>query len=290
MPIIITDIDGTLIDGDGPVVRVIDYVKTEAGETGEIMVLTNRPESDRRKTEQDLRATGLEYDALIMNPGSDPAPKFKADVVKSMMDEGQEVEEFIDNDAANRAAVAALGVEVTDPAEIGTSEDDDETETAKAGIDRFPKIKTTMSKITPEAENIELRAAAKALAAERDDLRASFEKLTSGSSEELAKAQATIVEKEKYIISLTDKLAAAESLAAAHEAKVKELEASKESAAKIAAKMVGVSGVAPLAVSPAHTAETSPTGAEVVAQYLAMAPGPERLAFFNRNKGLILSN
>ena len=166
MPRIITDIDGTLIDKDGQTIqKVVDYIKAEAEE---VVVLTNRPESDRAKTVADLKATGLEYAQLIMNKDGTPAPEFKAATVKAMLDAGVEVDEFIDNDQANRDAVEALGVEVCDPAEIVAGMEDTEEDPMEEAMafDRTAKIKNAMSKLTPEAEVTELRTVAVALTAE----------------------------------------------------------------------------------------------------------------------------
>jgi phosphoglycolate phosphatase-like HAD superfamily hydrolase len=102
MPRIVTDIDGTIIDAGKPVQRVLDYIKAEAEE---VVVLTNRPESDREKTVADLKATGLTYSELIMNKDGTPAPEFKAAAVKAMLDDGVEVDPR-NIEAAARAAAA----------------------------------------------------------------------------------------------------------------------------------------------------------------------------------------
>ena len=108
MPRIFTDIDDTILKDGQPVERVIDYIDETAEE---VVVLTNRPESDREKTVADLAATGLEYQELIMNDGTEEAPAFKARIIKERLDAGEAVDLFIDNRADNREAVAALGVE-----------------------------------------------------------------------------------------------------------------------------------------------------------------------------------
>ena len=56
--IIITDIDGTILDAGPPVQRVIDYIKAEELP---VVILTARAESERDSTIEDLKATGLDY-------------------------------------------------------------------------------------------------------------------------------------------------------------------------------------------------------------------------------------
>jgi ribonucleotide monophosphatase NagD (HAD superfamily) len=115
MPRIFTDIDDTILKDGQPVQRVIDYID-ENGE--EVVVLTNRAESEREKTMADLEAIGFEYDALIMNDSGAEAPAFKAGVIQAELDAGRPVDLFIDNRQDTRDAVSALGVEVMDPAAI----------------------------------------------------------------------------------------------------------------------------------------------------------------------------
>ena len=88
-----------------------------------------------------------------------------------------------------------------------------------------------MSKLTPEAELSELRTVALALTTERDDLRATVEKLTVGAADELTAAQAAVVAKDARIGELTAEVSAlAEKVAA--------LELTHVSAAKQAAEIV----------------------------------------------------
>ena len=48
----------------------------------------------------------IDYDELIMNDTGAPAPEFKAGVIKGYLDNGERVDLFIDNDAANRRAAS----------------------------------------------------------------------------------------------------------------------------------------------------------------------------------------
>jgi chromosome segregation ATPase len=288
MPRIVTDIDGTLIDKDGQTMTpVVDYIKAEAEE---VVVLTNRPESDREKTVADLKATGLEYAELIMNKDGNPAPEFKAAAVKAMLDADIEVDEFIDNDAANRDAVEALGVDVCDPAEIMAGEEDVEEETMEeaAAFDQSAKIKNAMSKLTPEAELTDLRTVALALTAERDDLRATVEKLTVGAADELASAKADISAKDSRIAELTAELDQFKAATDAANAKVEAVEKTAVSAAKQAADIVASTGIDPVAVNPTAPI-VSKEAVDHVATFLALPVGTkERTDYWKANQHQIV--
>lgn len=288
MPRIVTDIDGTLIDKDGQTMTaVVDYIKAEAEE---VVVLTNRPESDREKTVADLKATGLEYAELIMNKDGNPAPEFKAAAIKAMLDADIEVDEFIDNDAANRDAVEALGVDVCDPAEIMAGEEDVEEETMEeaAAFDQSAKIKNAMSKLTPEAELTDLRTVALALTAERDDLRATVEKLTVGAADELASAKADISAKDSRIAELTAELEQFKAATDAANAKVEAVEKTAVSAAKQAADIVASTGIDPVAVNPTAPI-VSKEAVDHVATFLALPVGTkERTDYWKANQHQIV--
>jgi ribonucleotide monophosphatase NagD (HAD superfamily) len=288
MPRIVTDIDGTLIDKDGQTMTpVVDYIKAEAEE---VVVLTNRPESAREKTVADLKATGLSYAQLIMNKDGTPAPEFKAATIKAMLDAGVEVDEFIDNDQANRDAVEALGVEVCDPAEIMAGMEDVEEDPMEepAAFDHLSKFKNIMSKLTPEAEVTELRTVALALTAERDDLRATVEKLTVGAADELASAKADISAKDSRIAELTAELDQFKAVADAANAKVKAVEKTAVSAAKQAADIVASTGIDPVAVNPTAPI-VSKEAVDHVATFLALPVGTkERTDYWKANQHQIV--
>ncbi len=65
--VIIVDIDNTIIrNGIYPIKKMIDYVN-ELSKTNKIYVITGRPESDRKDTEETLKKAGLKYNRLMMN-------------------------------------------------------------------------------------------------------------------------------------------------------------------------------------------------------------------------------
>jgi len=147
--------------------------------------------------------------------------------------------------------------------------------------------KSDMSKITPEAEVAELRTVALALTAERDDLRATVEKLTVGAADELAAAKADASAKEAKVNELTASLEAAASEVATLKALIADLEASKVSASKQAADIVASTGTEPAKMEQ-PTAAPAKSVEEIRAEYAAMAPSAARIAFLNANRSAIL--
>jgi ribonucleotide monophosphatase NagD (HAD superfamily) len=248
--IVITDIDGTIIDDAGqPIEPVIEFL--DAYEAP-IVVVTNRPESERAKTLEDLKLADIDPLRLYMNKDGSPAPEFKRGVVKELMDEGFDPTAFVDNSKENRDAVAELGVQVIDPAEIVNS--------AASGED--------MSKTTPEALASKLNADLVALTAERDTLTA---------------AASTVAAE---LTGLKDGLASMTAERDALALKVKELEAASLSASAKAAEMVAEKAAAtvqaPLKITPAEqTAKLC--GKDLVSAYLALN-GAEQAKFFEANK------
>jgi len=274
--ITITDIDGTILDAGQPVQRVIDYIKAEGYP---VVILTNRPESDRANTTEDLKATGLDYIRLIMNGGKTPAPEFKAGEVKKLLDEGFEVDDFIDNDPANRAAVAALGVYVLDPDEITDESEDEEDENMPmngTAVDRLSKIKMTIEDKLSTADLL-----AQALTAERDDLRATVEKLTVGAADELTAIKADLVTKEASLSAISVSLEKAVAERDAFAAKIAELESTKVSASKEAAKIAASVGVEPTAIIPGS--DNVATKVDALAVFNSLTDPVAKADYFAKN-------
>ena len=285
MPRFITDIDGTILDSSGQAIdRVVDFIEENAEE---VIVLTNRPESERADTEAALDAILFEYDSLIMNGTGKPAAEFKAAEVKKLLDAGNRVDLFIDNDPDNRDSVRALGVEVMDPADIAepsdASEQEDDALEGPGAVDRFPKIKMTLEEQLNTAEML-----AQALTAERDDLRATVEKLTVGSADELAAAKADASAKEAKVNELAIALEAAAKETEALKAKVAELEAGKVSASKEAAKIAASVGVEPTAIVPGSDNVTAKR--DILAEFEAITDPKAKNDFFKANAQAIYAS
>jgi septal ring factor EnvC (AmiA/AmiB activator) len=145
-----------------------------------------------------------------------------------------------------------------------------------------------MSKITPEAEVLELRTVATALTAERDDLRATVEKLTVGAADELTAVKADVVTKEARISELSAALEASASEVTTLKALIADMEASKVTASKQAADIVASTGVEPAKMEQPSAQAPAKTVEEIRAEYAAMPPSASRIAFLNANRSAIL--
>jgi len=288
MPRIFTDIDDTILKDGQPVERVIDYIDETAEE---VVILTNRPESDREKTVADLAATGLEYQELIMNDGSEEAPVFKARVIKERLDKGERVDLFIDNRADSREAVAALGVEVMAPEDVPEVVEEEEEVEDEVEEEVAPEAKVANSrkiKMTIEEQLVKAAASLAGLTAERDDLRATVEKLTVGASSEAEALKVEAAAKDAKLAELTAALEASAKEASELKAKVEELEAGKASASKEAAKIVASFGTEPVEL-PKGDSPVKMSNADIKAAYLALPAGQARIAFFNAHKAALIS-
>jgi hydroxymethylpyrimidine pyrophosphatase-like HAD family hydrolase len=110
----IVDIDDTLLrNGTQPIRRVIDYVNALPGS---IIIVTGRPNSTRSETVKALRAAGVKYSRLIMNPYSTrESNKHKGEVARRLK---STVNLAIDNDEGARAAYRREGIETKNPAAL----------------------------------------------------------------------------------------------------------------------------------------------------------------------------
>jgi len=113
---IICDIDDTLLrNGTQPIRHVIDYLDSLPGEK---VIVTGRPDSQRNNTVKALRAAGVKYSRLLMNPyGTRDSNKWKAEAAKHL----RTATLAIDNDSGARAAYANEGIPTKDPATISKS-------------------------------------------------------------------------------------------------------------------------------------------------------------------------
>ena len=281
MPRIFSDIDGTVLREGKVVEAVVEFLREEAEE---VVFLTNRPEADRDKTERDLEAVGLEYERLIMNPGDEEAPTFKARVIKEeYLDKGLRADALVDDREDTRAAVERLGVRTLSPDEVEAYMAEEEAEDAD---EEQAKVAASRKFMTPEDIIETLKTDAVALIAERDDLRASVEKLTVNAGVELEAAKVEAAAHAAKASELTTALEASDKLVAELTAKVAALEASAISASAEAAKIAASVGVEPVEQTPADAPVK--TADDIRAEFLAMPFGKARTAFFNQHRATIL--
>ena len=291
MPRIFTDIDDTILKDGQPVEKVVRFIDETAEE---VVVLTNRPESDREKTVADLEAIGFEYNGLIMNDSGEEAPAFKSKVIKAELDAGRPVDLFIDNRSDTREAVAALGVEVMAPEDVPEVVDEEEEVEDEVEEEVAPSAKAVAVanfrrvNMTIEEQLVQAAASLAGLTAERDDLRATVEKLTVGASSEAEALKVEAASKDVKLAELTAALEASAKEASELKAKVDELEAGKATASKEAAKIVASFGTEPVEL-PKGDSPAKMSNADIKAAYLALPAGQARIAFFNAHKAALIS-
>lgn len=133
-------------------------------------------------------------------------------------------------------------------------------------------------------------AAAEALVAsataERDDLRATVEKLTVGSADAAEALKVEAAAKDAKLAELEGLLAASAKQVEELTAKVAELSAVQVSASAEAAAIVAKVGVAAVDL-PQGDSPVRASDKEIAEQYAAMPAGPERLAFLKKNRAAI---
>jgi ribonucleotide monophosphatase NagD (HAD superfamily) len=111
---VIVDIDQTLLYGTSGIKKVIDYVNSLAA-TKKIVIVTGRPESQRKATETALSNNGVKYNQLIMNPGSTATSiKYKTETAKALLKIGS-VYLAIDDNVNARQAYQSLGIRAVNP-------------------------------------------------------------------------------------------------------------------------------------------------------------------------------
>lgn len=142
-------------------------------------------------------------------------------------------------------------------------------------------------KMTLEEQLAKIEAEAAAVLAERDDLRATVEKLTVGAAAELEALKVEAAAKDGRINELTAALEASDKIVAELSAKVAEQDAAKVSASAEAAKIAASVGVNPVEVSPADVA-VSAKEVDHLAVFLAMPQGAERTKYFNENRAALI--
>jgi len=142
--------------------------------------------------------------------------------------------------------------------------------------------------MTIEEQLLEATAAISGVTAERDDLRATVEKLTVGAASELEALKVSVSEKDAKVAELVAALEVAAKEVEGLKQMVASLEASKVSASKEAAKIVASVGVAPVEISPADAKPTA-EAVDHLATFMALPVGSkERNEYFAAHKHAII--
>jgi HK97 family phage prohead protease len=114
-PIILSDIDGTLLNGGSRNNNVWDYIQSLEGA---LFILTGRPESERTVTEQDLASADITYSRLIMNDGSTAnSPEFKKVKAEELL-KTYNIVAAIENNADTVRKFKELGIDAVTPASL----------------------------------------------------------------------------------------------------------------------------------------------------------------------------
>ena len=118
--VIIVDVDGTVLFGSDPIRKTIDYVN-ELGKTDFIHIVTGRMPEERDKTESDLQAAGLIFNALTVNDTGLSSPEYKKQTAEKI-GKTKTIKLAIDNDEKARAAYRSLGIETLNPTSINAGD------------------------------------------------------------------------------------------------------------------------------------------------------------------------
>lgn len=109
----IVDIDDTLLrNGTQPIQRTINYLKTLKGP---IYIVTGRSPKQKAETVRALRAAGIRYSRLYMNPGPLSDNAYKGSIGRKL---AHEVDLAIENNPEARAMYARAGIATKDPAKL----------------------------------------------------------------------------------------------------------------------------------------------------------------------------
>ena len=147
---------------------------------------------------------------------------------------------------------------------------------------------TSIYKMTIEEQLLQATAAISGITAERDDLRATVEKLTVGAASELEALKVEAASKDAKLAELTAALEVAVKEVEGFKAMIADIEASKVSASKEAAKIVASVGVSPVEISPADSKPTA-EAVDHLATFLSLPVGSkERNDYFAAHKNAII--
>jgi len=144
---IITDIDGTLTtSGDTPRQDYIDWLKTEATDDKNIVIVSARPISRLDETRKWLNDNGVPHSQIHLNDfeGAGQGPnvglefkRYKYDLL--VKEYGvEDIEVAVDNDADVRAMARELGLEAMTPQEAVASVEDPMEDNAIRSNDLYP--------------------------------------------------------------------------------------------------------------------------------------------------------
>lgn len=114
-PIIISDLDDTLIRGNSLIRKTYNYLQTL---DGALFLVTGRPTADEEETRKTLADLGVRFSRLIMNPGSlAESTQFKKATAEKLLETYNIIEAVENNDDTLRA-YRSLGIKATHPDDL----------------------------------------------------------------------------------------------------------------------------------------------------------------------------
>ena len=120
--IIVSDLDDTLVAGNGdPIQGVLDELLNAQAEGYTVVIVSGRQMSRFDETKKWLKDNGLNVDDADIHlsdfpPGPNASREFKVYKAKLLIDAGDEIDEWFENDPETITALMDLGIDVKDAA------------------------------------------------------------------------------------------------------------------------------------------------------------------------------
>ena len=118
--VIIVDMDDTLVRGNNPIKKTIDYVNRKAREY-RIVIVSGRQQSRTEETKRQLDSLGVLWDEVYLSDfpvGPNASNAFKEYKAKWLQEKGLRVIEAIDNDFQARQNYSKLGIRALAPTSL----------------------------------------------------------------------------------------------------------------------------------------------------------------------------
>jgi hypothetical protein len=121
--VIIVDMDDTLVRGNSPIKKTIDYINDKA-KSYRIVVVSGRQKSRTEETKRQLDSLGVLWDDIYLSDfpiGPNSSNAFKEYKAKWLKDKGYMIVEAIDNDSEARRLYQRAGVRAVSPTSLSAS-------------------------------------------------------------------------------------------------------------------------------------------------------------------------
>lgn len=128
---VVTDLDDTLVSGDSVIERTAEHLRKMHEDGYSVIVVSGRPVSRMAETREWLNDHDIPHASVHLSDfpeGPNASREFKVYKAKRLIEDGWRIVEWIENDAATRAALKDEGVNVVAPGSLskatGVSEGD----------------------------------------------------------------------------------------------------------------------------------------------------------------------